>query len=140
MILLSEDFLLGGSATVSIDLTNEHAIPFAVVPKLSWIRRLYGQFAGERTGSARPHLATIHRWATRGLRGVRLEFAQVGGTRVTSEEALQRFFDALAAGGRRPDRRSSLQSQTRTDIVDRELDRILGQNNPSHSSSTKGRR
>jgi hypothetical protein len=40
--------------------------------------------------------STLHRWATRGLRGVVLESLQVGGTRCTSLAALQRFFDKLS--------------------------------------------
>jgi hypothetical protein len=42
------------------------------------------------------HPATICRWATAGLRGHRLETALVGGMRVTSLEALSRFFAALS--------------------------------------------
>ena len=41
------------------------------------------------------HPNTLHRWATEGIRGKRLETIRVGGTRCTSLEALQRFFDAL---------------------------------------------
>lgn len=40
--------------------------------------------------------STLYRWSTIGCRGIRLETIQVGGTRCTSREALQRFFDALA--------------------------------------------
>jgi hypothetical protein len=40
--------------------------------------------------------ATLWRWASHGLRGVRLETCRVGGTRCTSLEALERFFTALA--------------------------------------------
>ncbi|MCH8146942.1 MAG: DUF1580 domain-containing protein [Planctomycetes bacterium] len=42
------------------------------------------------------HVATVYRWGSRGLRGVRLETIQIGGTRCTSVEALQRFFDRLS--------------------------------------------
>ncbi len=43
---------------------------------------------------------TLYRWSLSGCRGVKLETIQIGGTRCTSREALQRFFDALttAAG------------------------------------------
>ena len=47
-----------------------------------------------RPGKA-PEVSTLHRWATRGLRGVRLETIKVGGARMTSREALERFFQAL---------------------------------------------
>ncbi len=43
----------------------------------------------------RPDVSTLHRWVTRGLRGVRLEAVQVGGCRCTSREALLRFFEQL---------------------------------------------
>ncbi len=43
----------------------------------------------------RAHVSTLYRWVGHGLRGVRLEAVQVGGTRCTSREALQRFFDRL---------------------------------------------
>jgi hypothetical protein len=42
------------------------------------------------------HISTIHRWRLRGVRGIRLETAMRGGKRVTSHEALQRFFDRLS--------------------------------------------
>ena len=45
----------------------------------------------KRRGGKRPHIATLYRWAQRGVRGVRLETIQVGGTLCTSVEALQRF-------------------------------------------------
>ncbi len=41
--------------------------------------------------------ATVWRWAMRGVKGVRLETLLVGGTRYTSDEALQRFFEATTA-------------------------------------------
>lgn len=42
-------------------------------------------------------VSTLFRWSSVGLRGVRLETIQVGGTRCTSAQALQRFFESLAA-------------------------------------------
>lgn len=48
-----------------------------------------------RRRGKKPHVATLYRWAANGLRGVRLETLQVGGTMCTSMEALQRFFDRL---------------------------------------------
>lgn len=46
------------------------------------------------------HLSTLFRWAQRGKRSndgmqIRLETIQVGGTKCTSLQALQRFFDRL---------------------------------------------
>ncbi len=53
-----------------------------------------------RRSGRRPHPATLYRWATDGLRGVRLETIQVGGTTCTSIEALQRFFERLGKAER----------------------------------------
>ncbi|GMV25117.1 MAG: hypothetical protein AMXMBFR58_11480 [Phycisphaerae bacterium] len=41
------------------------------------------------------HAATLFRWAAKGLNGIKLEVVQVGGTKCTSKEALQRFFRRL---------------------------------------------
>lgn len=48
-----------------------------------------------RRRGAKPHVATVYRWAQRGIRRIRLETVQVGGTKCTSVEALQRFFERL---------------------------------------------
>jgi hypothetical protein len=54
-----------------------------------------------RRRSGRPiHVSCIYRWTTVGCRGVVLESLQVGGTRCTSREALQRFFDKLSEPAR----------------------------------------
>jgi Protein of unknown function (DUF1580) len=39
----------------------------------------------------RVHLSTIHRWRLGGVRGIKLESVLIGGKRLTSAEALQRF-------------------------------------------------
>jgi len=41
------------------------------------------------------HPSTLWRWASRGLRGVRLATIRIGGTTCTSLEALQRFFEQI---------------------------------------------
>lgn len=43
------------------------------------------------------HISTIHRWRSRGSKGVRLEAIRVGGSWLTSHEAFQRFCDRLTA-------------------------------------------
>jgi len=45
------------------------------------------------------HSKTVYAWTTRGCRGAVLETIQVGGTRCTSREALQRFFEHLTVRG-----------------------------------------
>ncbi len=55
-----------------------------------------------RRRGRKTHVSTLYRWATRGCRGVVLETIQVGATRCTSREALQRFYERLSSG-QRPD-------------------------------------
>ena len=50
-----------------------------------------------RRGGKKPHVATLYRWSQQGCQGIRLEVCQIGGTRCTSVQALQRFFDRLTA-------------------------------------------
>jgi hypothetical protein len=53
----------------------------------AWVRDLSGR---------KTHLATLHRWALRGCRGRRLESVLIGRQRMTSREALLRFFEGHA--------------------------------------------
>ena len=68
-----------------IDLSEE------IRPLSAWARLLIGR--GQKGGPM--NRSTLYRWATRGLRGVRLEVIQIGGTTCTSKTALQAFFNAL---------------------------------------------
>lgn len=57
----------------------------------------------KRRSGRKPHVSTLFRWAVGGLRSrdgmqVRLETIQIGGTKCTSLEALQRFFERLTGG------------------------------------------
>ena len=70
---------------MAIDVFQEHVLTLAETAKILPRRR-----AGRKV-----HISTIYRWATRGLRGIRLETVQIGGTACTTREALQRFFDDL---------------------------------------------
>lgn len=58
--------------------------------KLSQAPALVEKVTGER-----PHVLTIHRWARKGVRGVRLRSAFAGGIRRTSAEWLDEFFAEL---------------------------------------------
>ena len=49
-----------------------------------------------RRRGRKTHVSTLYRWAMAGCRGVVLESIQIGGTRCTSREALQRFFERLS--------------------------------------------
>ena len=67
------------------------------------------------------HVATLWRWAHHGLRGIKLETMKMGGTRVTSLEALQRFFQKLSD----PDERTRMpMDQKRMEKVEAELKRL----------------
>ncbi|TWT69345.1 DUF1580 domain-containing protein [Crateriforma conspicua] len=46
----------------------------------------------ERITGERPHPSTIYRWATRGLKGVKLRTAFAGGHRRTTEQWIREFF------------------------------------------------
>jgi len=43
------------------------------------------------------HISTLWRWARKGVRGVKLEYIQLGHRVATSREAIDRFFAALVA-------------------------------------------
>ena len=52
-------------------------------------------YCPRRRQGKKPHVSTLHRWATRGSRGVILETLETPSGRCTSKQALRRFFDAL---------------------------------------------
>ncbi len=73
-------------------------------------------------GGKRVHVATLYRWVSRGVAGVRLESLRLGRTVVTSREALQRFAERL--GGRTvPTSPAAPAAARREARVDAELDR-----------------
>lgn len=67
---------------MAIDINTEDIFPVGDVPK-----RL----------KSRPHVATAWRWVYRGCRGIKLETVCIGGRRMTSREALQRFIERTTA-------------------------------------------
>ena len=67
-----------------IDIAHETTISFSEAADSLPTRR-----------GRKPHIASIHRWATRGFNGVCLEYLKLGGQRITSVEAVQRFLDRL---------------------------------------------
>lgn len=100
-----------------VDLQREKVVPLAEVPKLGIIPR--------RRKGARLNLRTLYRWASVGLRGVILPSQLVGAQRVTSVEALLRFFDAVSAASRpRRHRGAGKPRPTSDPNVDEELDRL----------------
>jgi len=63
-----------------------------VVQDVVPINRAAALFPGNQ-----PHLATIWRWAQRGVRGIKLETVAIGGRRYVSPEAVERFIAATTA-------------------------------------------
>jgi hypothetical protein len=52
----------------------------------------------------RPSVSTVWRWCRRGIRGISLEYVRVGSRVCTSQEALNRFVNKLAAADSMPAR------------------------------------
>ncbi len=73
-----------------------------------------------RRKGKKPHVATLYRWAKRGVKGHRLETIQIGGTLCTSSEAMQRLFNAL--GGESPTAVTSPSRKREIRKAERELE------------------
>lgn len=69
---------------VLIDLSREKTIDFREVPK--FVEKLRGH---------RPHISAVYRWAELNRDGVALEYLQTPKGRITSVEAIQRYFERL---------------------------------------------
>lgn len=76
-----------------------------------------------RRGGRHAHVATFYRWALRGIRGIKLEIIQIAGSRCTSMEALQRFFDRLdrVSDAQQMPPRTSATRQRQIESAEREL-------------------
>jgi hypothetical protein len=70
-----------------IDIRSEEIFSLTAATKLPCFRN--------RRAGKRINVSTIWRWATVGVRGVKLETIMAGGSRATSLEAVERFFEAL---------------------------------------------
>lgn len=55
-------------------------------------------FIAEATGCRRPHINTLFRWVTKGVRGHRLHAVRVGRTYWTTHEAITDFLTRMNAG------------------------------------------
>lgn len=70
-----------------------------------------------KTLPGNPASSTLFRWASRGIRGVRLETCLIGGVRYTSREAIQRFVDATTCAGEgQPDAMSQTRRAREADV------------------------
>ncbi len=72
-----------------IDTTAEDVFPLTATDRFPRIRR-----------GRKLHPSTAYRWSTTGCQGIVLETIQVGGSRCTSSEALQRLFENLTRARR----------------------------------------
>jgi hypothetical protein len=70
------------------------------------------QVLPRRRRGRKPHFGTLWRWATSGLKGVKLETIRVGATLCTSREALQRFSESLTALDGQPGAQKKLRTRT----------------------------
>jgi len=68
-----------------IDIHQEQIIPLSAAPR----------HLPKRPSGKKIHISAVYRWISRGVRGVVLESARIGGCTYTSLEALQRWSDAL---------------------------------------------
>ncbi len=78
----------------------------------------------------RPHLATIHRWCMKGSRGVKLESRVLGGRRLTTVDAVERFMNnvtELCSGLEDAPMETPRQAERRAQKAAEELARRLGQ-------------
>jgi len=82
--LLNTHALLRRHLIMSIDLKTEKLIT------LTQATKVLPQVDGKRI-----HISTLWRWCKKGLRGINLEYLRAGSKIMTSQEAMQRFFDAL---------------------------------------------
>lgn len=75
-------------------------------------------------------VASVYRWMQRGLRGVRLEFTQIGGSRMISREQLASFIQATTAAARGEVTSTISRSPAKRDRdlarVDKQLDELMG--------------
>ncbi|OQA02992.1 MAG: hypothetical protein BWY69_00723 [Planctomycetes bacterium ADurb.Bin401] len=69
---------------MSIDLKTENLVTLNQASKLL-----------PRVDGKRIHISTLWRWCKKGLKGINLEYVRTGSKIITSQEAMQRFFDAL---------------------------------------------
>ena len=70
-----------------IDIRTEEIFSLTAATKLPCF--------GNRRSGKRISVRTLWRWATAGCRGVKMETIMAGGSRATSLEAIERFFEQL---------------------------------------------
>lgn len=103
---------------MAIDINRDELLPF---------KRASREIPSAR-GEGGIHVATLYRWAQRGVRGHRLESVLVGGVRMTTRRAIQAFIEKLSnQEGEGPDKsvvspRPATPGNAHLDAAERELD------------------
>src|SRR5689334_7718425 len=72
-----------------LDVSDDTLLRFHDLPLLPMLPR--------RRGNTRMAIPTFYRWSNRGVRGKRLRYVNVGGTRCTTIRWLKEFFEAVAS-------------------------------------------
>jgi hypothetical protein len=80
-----------------------------------------------RRGHRPTHLATLHRWRTSGLKGIRLECLRVGGTWCTNLDNVAKFFAELTARSSKDHCGLKHHRAPQSDRVNQELSRLMGE-------------
>lgn len=75
-----------------IDIGQEELIAVRDVPRA----------LPKRPNGRRLHVSAVYRWISRGVRGVVLESARIGGSTYTSREAMARFAERLNGAATQP--------------------------------------
>jgi hypothetical protein len=88
--------------------------------------KLFSLTEAAKLAPRRLNVATLWRWRTSGCRGVKLETILIGGRRMTSRDALARFFAAVTAAADVESVRSETphQRERRFDRAERRADEM----------------
>lgn len=101
-----------------IDISTEHVLTLSQAAKE----------LPERRKGRKPHVSCMYRWTISGCRGIILDSIQIGGTRCTSREAIQRFAEALShkreTGEPAPATRSVIQRTRASEAAANELKKL----------------
>src|SRR5687768_14797841 len=98
-----------------LDVEHETVLPLSDAPRHPLLKR------GRRPGQP-VHRATLERWRTRGVAGVILETAKLGGVRVTTVEAVRRFFERLNNPDALPDAPTPTKVRRAHEAAEKELE------------------
>jgi hypothetical protein len=119
ILVVAEHLQLLPSGTSGMSILSESVITLAEAA-----RRLPGC----------PHVSTLHRWRTRGLRGVRLRTSKIGGKRMVALRALEEFCAAVTAASDGKRQQATHNSKRR----EREIAKVEGELTKLGIISTSG--